>query len=568
MNRQYAIYTAETSCIDCYRCVRSCPVKAIRVENGRAAIVPDLCVACGTCVDACPNGAKIVRRDLGRAKNLLAHKKQVYISLAPSYASEFAGTTDAQLIAAFKQLGFAGVSETALGADMVSQAVAEQLRLSDRKLHISTACPAAVDYIRKYLPALVPDLTELFSPMLAHARLLKKQYGDDCGIVFVGPCIAKKCEADLHPDLIDVALTFTELHQWLEEEDISLKNDGDPEGFVPHPSVNGAIYPVAGGMIDSLKPYGLTGVQQVTVAGLDTIRRTLDGMQSEQLATPIFMELLACQGGCTAGPCAGDTHPALLNDHVVRCKAGEMRPVDPLNLPDISNKYRVCDLHCTVPKTEELAKALLRVGKHNHDDELNCGGCGYNSCRSFAQAMIDGRAEPNMCLSFLRQRAQKKANALLRCMPSGVVIVDNKLKVIECNLNFAQIAGEDAMLAYDAQPGLEGADLKKLIPFHDLFYQVLRTNEEYHSKMQRIGDRLLHVTIFSIEPFQTVGGIALDVTHSEMRREHIVKRAREVIDKNMTTVQEIACMLGEHMADTEILLRSIAEDFGEDEQHG
>lgn len=568
MNRQFAIYTAETSCQDCYRCVRCCPVKAIRVENGRAAIIPELCVACGTCVDACPNGAKIVRRDLGRAHNLLAHKKHVFISLAPSYAGEFPGVTDATLIAAFKQLGFAGVSETALGADMVTHESAALIRAGAQKLYLSTACPAAVDYIRKYMPELVPNLTELFSPMLAHARLLKGEYGDECGIVFVGPCIAKKCEADLHPELIDVALTFTELHEWLDEADIVLENGAATGEFVPHSAANGAIYPVAGGMVETLKPYGLEGVQLVTAAGLETIHRTLAGIKPETLRAPVFMELLACPGGCTSGPCSADDNPSLMSEQAVRCKAGTMQPVREFSVPDISGAYAVCDQRHDDLATEAIAKALRRVGKHTIEDELNCGGCGYESCRDFAKAMIGGRAEPDMCLSFLRQRAQKKANALLRCMPSGVVIVNKKMKVVECNENFAQLAGPDAMMAYEAQPGLEGADLTRLIPFYQLFQDVLLSNDEYHSKMQRVGDRLFTLTIFSIEPHETVGGIVLDVTHSEMRRENIVKRAREVIDKNMITVQEIACQLGEHMADTEILLRSIAEDFGEGGSNG
>lgn len=563
MNRQYAIYTAETNCQDCYRCVRSCPVKAIRVENGHAAIVPELCVACGTCVDACPSGAKIVRLDLGRAKNLLVHKKQVFISLAPSYAGEFAGVDETALVAAFKRLGFAGVSETALGADLVSNEVADQLSAGDKKLLLSTACPAAVDYIRKYMPELVPSLTELFSPMLAHARLLKQQYGDECGIVFVGPCIAKKCEADLHPDLVDVALTFEELHQWLVDEDIAIENCSGTEEFVPRHAVNGAIYPVVGGMVDTLKPYDFEGVQLVAASGLENIRRTLDGIEPEKLTEPVFMELLACPGGCTAGPCVNDEKPALLNDYAVRRKVGPMRTCVPEEALDIAGQYEVCECSPEEPASDQISRALRKIGKHTREDELNCGGCGYDSCRSFAKAMISGRAEPDMCLSFLRQRAQKKANALLRCMPSGVVVVDKSLKVVECNRNFARLAGEDVIMAYDAQPGLEGADLKRLIPFYDLFHNVLRSDEEYHSTMQRVGDRLFNVTVFSIEPHRTVGGIALDVTHTEMRREHIVKRAREVIDKNMITVQEIACQLGEHMADTEILLRSIAEDFGE-----
>ncbi len=573
MNRQFAIYTAQTNCQDCYRCVRSCPVKAIQVKNGHAAIVPKLCVACGTCVDECPSDAKIVRRDFSRVKGLLDRKERVFVSLAPSFVSEFNGFSESQIIDACLKLGFAGVSETAMGADLVSVAVADALAKGEQKLFLSTACPSAVLYIQKYIPELTPYLTEFFSPMLAHARLLKEFYGDDCGVVFIGPCIAKKCESDGHSDLVDVVLTFSEFREWLAAEDIKLEDCAvSGADFVPDKSINGAIYPVVGGMIETLKPCDIKDVQLVTASGLDVIDRTLRGLDEKSLTTPIFVELLACPSGCTGGPCTQKELPALVMDQSVRCHAGEIVPFESDSDLDIGLKYKT-DASEIIDEdkdvwSERISNALRQIGKYGRDDELNCGGCGYNSCRDFARAMIEGRAEPDMCVSSLRGRAQKKANALLRCMPSGVVIVDQNLNVVECNRNFAEIAGPDVMLAYDAQPGLEGVDLKRLIPFYELFHHVLRTDEEFHSKLQRIGDRLLNISIFSIEKHQIVGGIALDVTNSEMRREHIVNRAREVIDKNMRTVQDIACKLGEHMADTEILLRSITEDFGDGGRDG
>jgi transcriptional regulator with PAS, ATPase and Fis domain len=212
----------------------------------------------------------------------------------------------------------------------------------------------------------------------------------------------------------------------------------------------------------------------------------------------------------------------------------------------------------------EISKALHSIGKTTPEDELNCGGCGYDSCRNFAKALVENKAESSMCVSFMRKQAQKKANALLRTIPSGVVIVDCNLQLVECNRRFAEIFGSDCLDAFDAKPGMAGADLTRLVPFSELFRNCLESGRDIRRKSYRIDERLLDITIFSIEDKQTVGAVIADVTNTELRREQLAERARKVIDKNLSTVQDIACRLGEHMAETEILLRSISEDYADD----
>lgn len=564
MNKQFAVYTADTSCQDCCRCLRSCPVKAIRVENGRAAIVPALCVACGTCVDACPGKAKKIRSDIGRVRALLERRKQVVVSIAPSYAAEFPGVPPAAFAHAMRRLGFAGTEETAIGADGVTLALADQLRCPGKALFLSTACPAAVDFIRKYLPDYTPYLTPLASPMAAHAGLLRGQHRDEIGVVFIGPCIAKKVEADANPLYPDAVLTFSELRQWMEEEEITFDRP-DPlreEGI--HTGRSGAVYPVPGGMVQALRGQGVAdAVDCVAVCGLDAIGRALRGLDPNQLDRPVFLELLACEGGCINGPSSDKQRAKLLQEQAVMRRYRPLAADGTRATAAVGALFQAAQAATTPPQEPALREALERIGKQTRADELNCGGCGYDTCRDFATAMLDGRAESDMCLSFLRKKAQRKANALLRCMPSGVVIVDRNLLVIECNRNFAAMAGPDTLLAYDARPGMEGAKLERLVPFADLFRRVLNTDADYRCDLMQVGDRLLNITLFPIEPHRTVGCIALDVTRSELRRDQIARRAREVIDRNMATVQEIACKLGEHMADTEILLRNIAEDYSD-----
>ena len=221
-DREYPLYTIKNNCLDCYKCVRSCPVKAIKIEDNSAQIIPELCIACGACYQVCPVKAKQPRNDLVRAKHLLNAGKDVYVSLAPSWITEFPEIKPEQMIAAIRRLGFKGVGETAVGAEEVSASVAKILEQSSGGLYISTACPAVVEYINKYMPEMSGHLTPLSSPLLAHCRMMKERLGHDIEIVFVGPCIAKKLEADRHPDLLNLSLTFGDLRQWFKDAGVSL----------------------------------------------------------------------------------------------------------------------------------------------------------------------------------------------------------------------------------------------------------------------------------------------------------------------------------------------------------
>ena len=569
MERQYPIYTVDAECQDCYKCLRQCPVKAIRVEEGHARVAPEACVACGGCVAVCPARAKHIRNDLNRAKHLLTLQAPVYASLAPSWVSEFPDVNAAQMIAALRHLGFAGVGETALGAQEVSSAVAAALSQHTPGIHISSACPAVVSFVCKYLPEHAAAITHLHSPLLAHCRLLRQVYGDNIRTVFVGPCIAKKAEADTHPELLDVALTFEELQQWFTQQEIvpAAMQPDEADVFVPEAAEEGALYPVEGGMIETVNALGdFSHARFVSVAGIEAIGKTLKGLNTHHLDTPVFIEALACEGGCVGGPCTS-VENALLGKRlqVEQRVAMPQHPLQRQPRVTIEEQYQAMPVAVADHDPAQLRDALMRVGKKKPEDELNCSGCGYNSCREFAAAMLENKAEPTMCVSYMRKLAHNKANALLRCMPSGVVIVNAEMRIIECNERFAQMFGEEVAMIYEACPGLNNCSLAKVLPFTDIFKNVLASNEEIHYDHYRYGDRLLNITVFSLEPHQVVGAVILDVTRQELQRDQIAQRAQEVIRRNLSTVQEIACMLGEHVADTEILLRSIAEGYTADD---
>ncbi|MBR1648363.1 MAG: 4Fe-4S binding protein [Alphaproteobacteria bacterium] len=572
--REYPLYTIKNNCQDCYKCVRRCPVKAIKIEDNSAEIVPELCIACGTCYRVCPAKAKQPRNDLMRAKHLLNCGRDVYVSLAPSWITEFEGISREQMIASLRRLGFKGVSETALGAEEVSANIAKMLNQNISGLFLSTACPAVVEYIEKYMPEMVDCLTPLSSPLLAHCRLMKERLGEGVEVVFIGPCIAKKLEADRHPGLLNLSLTFPDLRQWFKDAGINPYEIRTSvyDKFVIENAKEGSAYPIEGGMIETLRPYKEANAKtyMMQISGIKHLKHELSNIDVQNLDRLVFIECLACSGGCVCGPC--------ITNH----KSGMKKRLDVLKNSDFSG-----DIASRIPKTNifenfagaavdkkefsetQIRKALNAIGKYNVEDELNCNACGYDTCRNFACAMLQGKAEPQMCITNMKQLAQRKANALLRCIPSPIVIVNAKLQILEYNDKFAETFWQDEEhnQKYHRED-LRNADLRDFIGFTNLFSASLDLLQDIRKDHVRFQSKLYDVVVFNIDQGQIVGGIIQDVTNMEMKKEKIAAKARDVIKKNLATVQQIACTLGEHMAETEILLRSIAHDYADEDDAG
>ncbi len=578
MNFQYPIYTEPTECQDCYKCIRCCPVKSIRVENGHAKVISELCISCGECVIHCPSHAKRVREDYGRISQLMQIKDKVYVSIAPSFISEFPEYSPAQIIQAIHKLGFAGVSETALGADLISAELAEEISKAaqdpnGQKLFLSSACPAVVEFIKLYMPEYAPYITDIASPLLAHARYLRKTYGSDIGIVFIGPCIAKKRESDLWNE-IDVAITFREFRKMLKEAGIELNrfSKSADAAFIPRRAAKGALFPVDGGMITTMEQYNpLENVRTMVVSGITEIRDALHGLDIKSLSAPLFMELLSCPGGCVNGPgTAGTAAGAIRRVELFSyADSAESRLDDATRAesPELAGTLPVRPVQTTAHTEEEIRSALRSVGKYMAADELNCASCGYDTCRQFAAAMLDNRAEKTMCVSYMRKLAQKKANGLIQAIPSGVVIVDKNLNLVECNLNFARLMGKDVVEMFEAKPGLEGADLTKITSASRFFADVLAMNgPDVIEREIRDGKKIFHITVFEIEKEEIAAGVVEDITAPQIQRRRTVSQARKVIDKNLAVVQKIAFLLGENAAETESMLNSIIDSYSDDEE--
>lgn len=574
----YPVYTETTYCRDCYKCVRSCPVKAIQIKDGSAVIIKDRCIFCGKCVAICPNSAKKIRSDLSRAQMLVKSKKRVICSLAPSFAAEFQGHEDA-VLSAIISLGFSDISETAIGATIVSAAIDMYANEHDGKCSwISTACPSVVELVRKYYPEAVNRLAKVPSPLQTHCAYLRSIYGNDIGIVFIGPCIAKKNEADTTPGYPDIAITFDELRSWLKEERINLDSidTSNKVAFAPAKAGIATLYPVERGQIVTSKIWGEKPFcrDALALSGVNEIHDVLaQGRDNDP-----FLELLGCEGGCINGPVSDKCKSLAVRKNAIaqftesRISSGEklFEPKEEFVREVLDKGYSILGGSQPASDTnfnkkfseEEIKQALLDLGKSTKADELNCGGCGYNTCRDMAIAYLSGMAEVEMCVTKMRKEAQSKVDMLLRTIPNAVVIVNRDLNIADCNINFLKIFGDmDESLLDDSMLSLvSGLPLERFVPFYekfsDEFYAQKRNQYRLHYK-----DKFLRVTFFLVEKNRLLGAMFDDITSPTVKRETVVKKAEDVIQKSLETVQQIASLLGENAAETEIMLNSLIDAF-------
>ena len=563
MEQMPPVYTLKNECQDCYKCVRKCPIKAIKILNSSASIINDRCITCGHCVTICPTGAKHFRNDINKVKTLIQQEKKVFVSLAPSW-SGISDLSASQITALLKKLGFYAVSETALGAQEVSVQTANIIKNSDSKLHISSACPTIVDFIRYYHPQFSKNIVPIASPALTHAKMLKERYGNDISVVFIGPCIAKKNESDRNNDLISASLTFEELKLWLKESFININDfkEDIKEQFVPFNAYEGSLYPIEGGMNEKKKKAGIDkNIQLLSISSIEFFEKALNSLDVNSLKEKLFIEALACSGGCINGPVKATKKSSLSVSSNILYRTKERSEIPKTATTVVSLEYKEESKIQQEPTIEQINLAMKMIGKHSESDELNCGGCGYSSCRDLAKALIYNEAEPSMCVSFMRKTAMKKASAMLRSMPSCAVIADRNLDILEANKAFMKMFCPDIYETIQDENVICGVNLKRILDFYGLFEDVLKYGKDIHKEHYYLKDKIYDISIFVIEQDNIIGAIISDITKSEINKEKIVTKAQEVIDRNISIVQDIACRLGEHMVETELLLNTIIEDF-------
>lgn len=566
----------ETRCKDCYKCVRACEVKAIVVKNGHAQIANDKCVLCGHCLAICPQNAKTLISDLDRVKDYIASGKKVVVSVAPSYMGILKYKDIGQVVDSLHRLGFYQVRETSEGAVHVTNEYINLLREGKMDNIITTCCPSVNDMVEIYYPSLVPYLAPVVSPMIAHGKIIKAELGNDIKVVFLGPCIAKKREAE--DDIrvsgyVDAVLNFTEVMQWMNEKNINIRECESRPFDNPNPEVN-RLYPVSNGVVSSVvsSKEDEDKYRKFYVHGSQNCVELLESMLKGEVHNS-FIEMNMCSGGCIKGP-------AIDTDHISRFKVKlEMEEIidkNKANEYDFSNDKEV-SFHKEfmdksskepLPSEETIRKILAKTGKTDKQHELNCGACGYSTCRDKAIAVYQGKAELDMCIPYMREQATSMSNVVLETSPNIIMIVDQEMKIIEFNRSAEKKFGKTRTEAKEMY-------LFELIDHTDFEY-VLETHSSILGKKVVFKDWNLTVlaNIVYIKDLNAVLGIFQDITREEeqiqkeyKRKVETIEMAQKVIDKQMMVAQEIAGLLGETTAETKVTLTKMRDTIlfdGED----
>lgn len=566
-----------TKCKHCYKCVRNCEVKAIMIKHGRAEIMSDKCILCGKCLQICPQSAKTLVSDLSLVKDYIKQGIPTVVSIAPSYMGLLKYNTLGQVRGALQKLGFADVRETAEGAVLVTEEYARLLREDEMENIITTCCPSVNDLIEIYYPQLIPYLAPVVSPMVAHGKLLKKEYGADTRVVFLGPCIAKKKESgdSRHDTCIDAVINFNDLNQWLEEEQITIA-DCEDIPFEHDPKVN-RLYPITNGVVNSvLATEGRADTyRKFYVHGIRNCMDLCESMSRGEISG-CFIEMNMCSGGCIKGPTVEDE---TISRFKVKLDMEETIPKDPVEPKIVASMEADLDLKKVyanhspkdpIPTEQEIQEILKKTGKVTRDDELNCGACGYPTCREKAIAVFQKKAELNMCIPFMHEKAESLANLVMETSPNVVLIVDKDMKIMEYSAVGEKYFGKNRAEALEMYlyEFIDPVDFQWVYEMHQNIHGKKVTYSEYKlSTLQNI---------VYIESQDVVLATFIDITKEEdqLAQEYdkkleTIDLAQKVIHKQMMVAQEIAGLLGETTADTKTTLtklcRSLLEEGSESE---
>ena len=551
----------KANCKNCYRCVKVCPVKSIKIEDGQATIIDRDCILCGTCLERCPQNAKTLISHRDVVEGYLKAGEKVILSVAPSYYGCFHVKDPRRFAGAVKALGFFGASETSEGAAYVTAEYHRLMQENKMKNIITTCCPSVNRLVELYHPSLVDQLAPVVSPMIAHARLLKQRF-PDARVVFCGPCIAKIDEAEdvRHNNEVDAVLTFEDLTAMMQDAGVSMET-AEQASFLNGSSKILRMYPINEGILASLRQLGdVNGWRLLSVSGTTECKDLCTALEEGRLEHCVI-EVNACRDGCVNGPASGiknyerfsssvQVHNYAMEDCAEYPSLNQTVPMHKQFL-DRSPKE-------DLPDEDTIRAILAKIGKTGPEDELNCGSCGYPTCRDKAIAVFQGKAELEMCVPYMKERAESFANCLLTETPNITIMVDEELNIVEFNR-----AAEKVFRITRAEA------LKKCI------YELMDPSdfEFVFTSHQSISDKKVEMKEYGITTLQNIiyvpkdkiaMGIFKDITHEEKELENKYKlraetmeMAQKVIDKQMVAAQQIASLLGETTAETKVTLTKL-----------
>ena len=543
----HVVYTNKAHCRDCYRCLRVCPVKAIRMENGQAYVVPERCISCGTCIRECPQGAKQFRNDVEKAARLVASSEVTAVSVAPSFVAVYSEWEQKRLPSALRKLGFSYVGETALGAYHVADETARIIAARNEDSHVCTACPAVVSYVERYEPDKLDLLVPVVSPMLAHAKHIRSTLGSDAKVVFVGPCVAKKAEAERAENrgLVDCVLTFVELKEWMEREGIDL-SQCEESRFDEEPGGDARFFPLVGGSVRTARMNtDLLAANVISVSGFDEVKEVLANTRDN--GTPQIVEPLFCAQGCVNGPaipCDGNLYERR-RDVLDYAKANPGKAETEEDAPPVSLSTRF---------KPSMTGVMEKTGKSAPENQLNCGACGYPSCRDKAIAVIEGMAELEMCIPFMKRLAEQRTDKIIETSPNGIVILDDRLQIMSMNNAFKSFfMCSDAVLGRPISYLMDPDPFEKLASGSTDLVETVVRHDRYNL--------VCHEILYALPEERQYVGILVNITKNRAHKEKLdqlrsqtLTQARELLDHQIHMAQTMAKFLGESTAQSEGLL--------------
>lgn len=548
-----------SNCRNCYKCIRHCPVKSIKFSGNQAHILQNDCILCGTCYVVCPQNAKQIKNDVDRVKNAIADGKKVIASLAPSFAANY-GVGLTAMTNALKKLGFHSAEETSIGAEIVKKQYEKILAEGKADVLISSCCHTVNTLIQKYYPDQLAHLAHVLSPMQAHCKRIKEE-NPDAYTVFIGPCISKKEEADKYREHVDTVLTYGELSDWLKSEGIAIENCPDENEHN-----RSALFPTTGGIIRSMDTEGLP-YSFITVDGMENCMKTLEDIRSGDIKG-CFVEMSACAGSCIGGPVMENEKPEPVRNFLAIDRyAGKNDIVE--NVPAAEEIKKDFDVEAgfkDYPSEAQIKEILTKMGKTTPDHELNCGSCGYNTCREKAVAVYQGKADFTMCLPYLKEKAESFSDNIINNTPNGILVLNEDFEVQLIN------KAACSMMNIKNQSDVLGCPVIRILNPTE-YMNVLDNNRNVYEKKTYLAEYQLYVeeTIIYDRNYHIIMSIMRDITGEENRRVkkentnmQAVEITDKVIDKQMRVVQEIASLLGETTAETKIALTKLKETLADE----
>ncbi|MDD6735366.1 MAG: [Fe-Fe] hydrogenase large subunit C-terminal domain-containing protein [Clostridiales bacterium] len=550
----------KSNCKNCYKCIRHCPVKSIRFSGNQAYIIGNECILCGQCFVVCPQDAKQIVDETEKVKVLLQSGSPVYVSIAPSFIANYDGVGIDSMRKALQQLGFADVEETALGATIVKKEYDRMVNEEHRDIIISSCCHSINLLIQKYFPAELPYLADIYSPMQAHCIEIKKK-NPDAKTVFIGPCVAKKDEAEYYEGIVDAVLTFDELTRWLKEENIELAHE-----IKKDENSRARFFPTTGGILKTMAKDN-PEYTYMAIDGVENCMAALKDIESGKIHK-CFIEMSACVGSCVGGPVMEKFHRSPIKDYMAVSNFAGKKDFDIPQPESLSLKktFTIIDKKLQQPSEKEINDILRQMGKFKPSDELNCGSCGYNTCRDKAVAIYQGKAEISMCLPFLKDKAESFSDTIVKNTPNGLIVLNEALEVQQINA-----AALKMINLHSAKDILGDLIVRVLDP--KPFMEVLGSGQSIKNKRTYLAEyeRYVEQTIIYDKEYRLIVCIMRDITEEEHVREKKERISRDtaeiadnVVDKQMRIVQEIASLLGETTAETKIALTKLKETLADE----